>query len=159
MLRKTFQIIYKLMLRRKVLRGYKKQSSLQYYKVIKEDTNLSNYLCCRSSFKGIQLKYKLRCGVSGLGEDLHCQNRGNGFCKFCGCYESLKHFLFHCNAYSNERLTLYKNLKFSCNHELFSLFLKDINFAICMLLGDQDDVINGHALKYFTSAWSIRDSF
>ena len=75
------------------------QSSLMYYRIVKENTFLSKYLMSRSIFKTLQLKFKLRCGVSGLGEDLYRQKRGLGLCKHCGAFEIIKHmfgFLYYC---------------------------------------------------------------
>ncbi len=57
---------------------------------------------------------KFRCGVIGLGENLHRQNRGDSRCKFCGCFETLKHFLFYCRAYTSIRMLLYDQLRFLC---------------------------------------------
>jgi hypothetical protein len=54
-------------------------SSLLHYRVVKENTSMSKYLnSTNTSFKGIQLKFKLRTGVSGIGEDLYRQHRGPG---------------------------------------------------------------------------------
>ena len=136
-----------------------KYSSLKYFRLVKENTHTSGYLCSRNSFNSIKLKFKLRCGVSELGEDLHRQGRDSGYCKYCGCYETLKHFLFHCHAYTHERTILYKNLKFSCEDNVFNMFLQNLDFATCLMLGDHDDVVNGHVLKYLNNTWRIRDSF
>ncbi len=111
----------------------------------------------RSSFKSIQLKFKLRNGVSGLGEDLYCQKRGSGLCKKCGYFETLKHFIFHCKAYTAERQALYNSIKHACDDNVFNLFLQNLDFALCLLLGDHDDCFNEHFLKFIAEAWIIRD--
>ena len=46
-------------------------SSLKYFKVEEETTFMSTYLTAKKvPFKGTQLKFKVRTGVTGLGEDL-----------------------------------------------------------------------------------------
>ena len=134
-------------------------SSLKYFCMVKENTFMSSYLQSRGCFKGVQLKFKLRNGVSGLGEDLLRQKRGTGMCGHCGCFESLKHFLFFCPAYNSVRIELYKNLRFTCDTNIYNMFIQNFDFAICMLLGDHDDVLNGHSIKCLTDMWRIRDSF
>ena len=132
------------------------KTSLRYFRLVKEGTGSSSYLFSRSSFKNIQLKFKFRCGVIGLGENLHRKIRESGLCKMCGCYETLKHFLFYCPAYTDIRLILYDQLRFSCT-DIFNLFLNDLDFATCILLGGHDDILNSYALSYISGAWSRRE--
>ena len=52
-------------------------SSLKHYRIVKEDTSVPGYMESKvHSFKQIQLKFKLRSGISNLGEDILRQNRG-----------------------------------------------------------------------------------
>ena len=44
------------------------QSSLKYFKMFKDNTYCSEYTKSRCSFKGIQLKFKLRTGVLSTGK-------------------------------------------------------------------------------------------
>ena len=51
------------------------KASLLHYRVVKENTLQSQYLKCQNvGFKGLQLKFKLRAGVSGIGEYLYRQH-------------------------------------------------------------------------------------
>ena len=134
-------------------------SSLTHFRMVKQSTFLSEYLTCRSDFKSIQLKFKLRNGVSGIGEDLYRQRRGNGLCKFCGCFESMNHFLFYCHAYSLDRVKLFTKLKVLCDENVFNMFIQDLEYAKYMLLGDYDDVVNNLSLQFLSDIWSTRDSF
>lgn len=124
-----------------------------------ENTHVPDYIKSRVSFKDVQLKIKLRLSVGSLGEDLHRQRRVNGQCKCCGGFETLKHFLFYCPAYTKERVDLYKNLRFSCNDNDVTMFLQNPDSSICLLLGDRDDVFNAHAPNYISKAWKIRGQF
>lgn len=133
-------------------------SSLKYYKQVKQNTFCSEYLKSKMSFKSIQLKFKIRNGVSSLGEDLHRQHRDNGVCKYCGSFESLKHFIFHCEAYTTVRNTMYNNIKQSDSVD-FNMFIQNQDYAIYRLLGDHDDYYNRHFLAFIEAAWNIRNSF
>ncbi len=57
----------------------------------KESTSMPECLKSVNCFRSIQRKFKLRTGISGIGEDLMRQKRGTGSFH-CGGYESLKHF-------------------------------------------------------------------
>ena len=133
-------------------------SSLKYYKHIKQNTFCSEYLMSKFPFKNTQIKFKIRNGVSGLGEDLHRQQRDNGLCKHCGSFESLKHYLFHCDAYNSARKTMYQSIK-QTSTEDFNVFIRDPDYAICKLLGDHDDHFNQYMMDYINVTWNIRKNF
>ena len=126
--------------------------------MVKTNTSVSPYLMSNSSFKNITIKFKLRNGVSNLGEDLFRQNRDNIMCKFCGAFESLQHFIFHCDAYSECRTKMYRDLSIQCDDYQFCTFLQDQTFALYQLLGDHDDIFNKCFLDFLGSAWNIRDN-
>ena len=131
--------------------------SLKYYRLMKENSFRSGYTLSKAAFKNIQLKFKMRNGVSGLGEDLFRQKRGTGLCKHCGKFETLKHFMFQCEAYNSERSILYSKLKTLCDANVFNIMLQNHDFALHILLGDHDDAFNEHFLHFIGGAWSVRD--
>ena len=134
--------------------------SLQLYRMVKESTFAPEYIKSGSqNFKWTQLKFRLRTGVSSIGEDLHRQHREQGLCKHCGQFESKKHFIFQCTAYTEARQCLYKNIRASCDSDTFSNFLCDQTSALYALLGDHEDVFNGCFLEYLSKAWTIRQAF
>lgn len=134
--------------------------SLHHYRMVKESTFAPDYIKSKfTHFKWFQLKFKLRVGISGIGEELFRQHRDNGVCKHCGQFESLKHFVFKCEAYSNARQCLYRNVSLSYDSDTFSLFLSDQNFALYALLGDHDDDFNKYFTHYLSEAWTIRQTF
>ena len=125
------------------------KTSLLHYRVVKENTFQPSYLKCQNvGFKAIQLKFKLRAGVSGIGEDLYRQHCGTGMCSFCGEFESLKHVLLQCHAYQYERQKMISNIKDNCDEATFSLFLEDSTFAMYNVLGDHDNLFNKPFLMY-----------
>ena len=131
--------------------------SLLHYRMVKSNTFAPEYIKSRShSFKWIQLKFRLRTGISGIGEDLNRQHRDRGLCKYCGKYESIKHFIFECNAYKFARETLYENIKAKCDPTTFSNFLCDQTMALYALLGDHDDIFNTYFLEFVSQAWPLR---
>ena len=131
------------------------KTSLLHYRVVKENTFQPSYLKCQNvGFKAIQLKFKLRGGVSGIGEDLYRQHRGTGMCSFCGEFESLKHVLLQCHAYQYERQKMISNIKDNCDEATFSLFLEDMY----NVLGDHDNLFNKPFLMYLLEMWKIRNS-
>ena len=133
-------------------------SSLQHYRIVKQDTCMSQYLDSAQSFSAIQLKFKLRTGVSGIGEDMLRQHRGLGTCSSCSCgeFESLKHYVFKCTAFSTQRLKMFDKLKVLCDTSSFNMFLTDTNYALYMVLGDCDDVFNKCFLEYLKDTWPER---
>jgi hypothetical protein len=134
-------------------------SSLKHFQAVKENTFTPGYIESKvHNFKWIQLKFRLRTGISSLGEDIKRQNRGQGLCKFCGNFESLKHFMLQCNAYILPRSNMFHNLKMVYDPETFSAFISDQTFAMYCLLGDHDDNFNRCFIEYLSSAWAIRES-
>ena len=133
------------------------RSSLLHYRMVKSNSYASSYTLSQHSFKWIQLKLKMRCGVSGLGEDLYRQHRDPGLCKYCGSFESLKHFVFICGAYAEERQSMY-NAIHKAYEPIFNVFLSNQDFALYALLGDHDNDFNKLFLEYLSKAWTIRDS-
>ena len=111
-----------------------------------------------SNFKNVQLKFKLRCGISGLGEDLDRQNRGDGLCPHCNDFESLKHFILYCPLYAMVRQKLYHGIYNVYGSDMFNLFLQNDDFAILMLLGDHDNYFNELFLDYVGLAWTLQNN-
>ena len=132
-------------------------SSLKYFAVLKEGTAMSSYLHSQSiPFKGIQLKFKLRTGIAGLGEDLMRQHRGEGLCQKCGAFESLKHFIFQCTAYNSPRKIMMDTILVT-DRDIFNLFISDYNFAIQCVLGDHGGLFNDCFIRFLISAWKLRN--
>ena len=73
-------------------------SSLQLYTSVRSSPNMASYLCSKLPFKAIKLKFKLCSKVLGLRADLQKQKRGDGMCKHCVSFESVRHFVLHCDA-------------------------------------------------------------
>ena len=48
--------------------------------------------------------------------------------------------LFQCSAYDSERPTLYYKLKNTCDENVLNTFLENLDFALCKLLQDHDDI-------------------
>ena len=134
-------------------------SSLKLYRSVRSSQNMASYLCSTAHFKSVQLKFKLRSGILGLGADLHRQKRGDGLCKHCGSFESARHFVLHCAAYSRVRHDMYLNIKKSVDTDMFNLILQYPELLLVFLLGDYDDTFNILFLDYLSKAWSIRNEF
>ena len=94
-------------------------SSLRFYISVRSSLNIASYLCFKLLFKAIQLKCKVHSGVLGLGAALHRQKRGDGLCKHCGSFESIRHFVLHCDAYSRVRHDIYLNITNISGHRHF----------------------------------------
>ena len=74
--------------------------TLYLYKYLKHDVYPSEYIMSyMHNFNAVQLKFKLRCGIIGLGCDLHRQKRDDCVCKYHRAFKSIRHFIFHCPAY------------------------------------------------------------
>ena len=133
--------------------------SLNHYSIVKMDTFTPSYIRSKFvPFNWIRLKFKIRTGVSGLGQDLHRQHRGNGYCAFCGEFESVKHFIFKCALYTIPRQRMFNEIKASYDDETFSIFLSESDFALYSLIGDQDNAFNYHFLNFLSSAWPMRET-
>jgi hypothetical protein len=152
----TFKRFTSMCYEEKFIRDIANRSSLVHFRTVKENTLTSSYLHSQAPFTAIQLKFKLRTGVSGIGEDLYRQERGLGRCKACGDFESLKHFILYCKQYAVPRQKMFSAIKISYGDEIFSRFLQNHDFAIICLLGDHDDDFNRHFLSYLQTAWSVR---
>ena len=139
------------------LQDISKLRSLHMFKAVKLDTLCSRYLTSDNcNFKGQQLKFKLRTGTLGLGEDLYRQNRGMGMCFNCNTFETARHFIMHCPCYHQPRQTLMSNLKNSIDPGVFNIMLNDANFAVYSMLGSHGDIINSHFCDFIEKAWQIR---
>jgi hypothetical protein len=134
------------------------RSSLLHYRSVKENTLVSHYLYSCASYKAVQLKFKLRTGISGIGEDLHRQKRGPGYCKACGRFETVKHFILQCEHYATIRVSMLNGIKATYGDDVFSLFIQDQDFALQCLLGDHDNDFNSHFLSYLQKAWTLRQN-
>jgi hypothetical protein len=119
------------------MRKMEDMSSLRVYRLVKENTHCSPYLLSKEgTFKAKQLKFKLRTGVSGLGDDLYRQHRNPGLCKYCNKYENLQHFLLMCPAYHDARVSMMTKLKDRLDPDVFSFYLHNIDLTIYAMLGD-----------------------
>ena len=134
------------------------RSSLIHYRFLKEDTHLSKYLLNNGPFRPIQLKFKLRTGVCGLGEDYFRQKRGSGFCT-CGAFETLKHFLLLCPHFNDIRKAMFNDIKRLCGDDIFNLMISSQDYAIKFLMGDHDNILNCLCLSYLDKAWTRRCDF
>ena len=133
------------------------KSSLKYYRMVKENTFISNYLNTKYvPFNGIRLKFKLRTGVAGLGEDMVRQHRGDGLCKHCGEFESMKHFIFQCNKYNVPRKQMQESLALKLDDNVFSAFISNLDFALYCVLGDHGDAFNECFITFVLKAWHLR---
>ena len=75
------------------------------------------------------------------------------FCKYCGQFETLKHLIFQCRAYNEERTTLLHKLCAQCDANDFNSILQDHDFALLMFLGDHDNIFNELFLYCIGSVW------
>ena len=119
---------------------------------------MSQYLQSNAPFKAIQLKFKLRRGVSSIGEDLNCQQHDLDNCKTCGEYECIKHLIFYCKQHMDLRRNLFNAIKLSYGDNIFNLFLESPDFTLTCLLGDEDDDFNKQFLQYVSKAWSVQQN-
>ena len=75
-------------------------------------TSISKYLQCQVPFQAICVKFKLRKGVCGIGEDLYCQDRGSGLCQYIySDFESMKHFILYCNDYASLSQVMFNSIR------------------------------------------------
>lgn len=135
------------------------KSSLRLYCSVKSDYQCSPYLNSMENFKLLQLKFKLRTGVAGIGDDMNRQHRGIGSCPYCGQYETAKHFILICDAYKEARFIMLSNLARALEENIFNFLISDLNYTLLLLLGDHDDVFNRLFLKFLSVAWPLRQSF
>ena len=117
-------------------------TSLCTYRSVKQEYSCAPYLLSTTSFRGKQLKFKLRTGVLGLGADLHRQNRGDGQCSACNEFESHKHFVIHCRLFTELRAKLYNDIRLIVGDFIFSMYLREPNVLFGELLGDHDGPMN-----------------
>ena len=78
-------------------------------------------------------------GCAGLGEDLARQNRDTGACTACGKFETLKHFVLDCPAYSvhrTEMLLTIANLLY--DDSTHNVFFNSPNSMMFYLLADHN---------------------
>ena len=108
------------------------------------------------TFKAIQLKYKLRTGVLNIGENTARQHRDNGLCINCGDFESVKHFVMFCRAYSDERQLMYRRIKEAVDERTFNMFISSPDYALTKLLGEHEDCFNHEILTFLSDAWVKR---
>ena len=133
-------------------------TSLQLYRMVKQDTSCAHYIISdKCSFRAMQLKFKLRTGVLGLGSDLHRQHRGSGLCNICGVFESAKHFIFQCPSYNPYRFNMLNSIRNCVSEDYFNVFIQDMDFALWVVLGNHDD-INLHFGAFLEKAWKVRST-
>ena len=130
--------------------------SLKYYRAIKDSTNMSEYLVSKMSFSKIRLKFKLRTGVSGLGEDLYRQHRGQGLCPACGQFETLKHVLFYCRHYTEARLDMFDKIRNKCGMDVFINLTQNQDYAIASMLGDHNTDYSYHCMDFMNHVFNTR---
>ncbi len=132
------------------------RTSLLNFCLVKANTFKSEYLYSTNcSFRGLQLKLKLRLGVADIGEVLKRQNRGDGICK-CGKFESLQHIVFYCQNYTTIRNVFYQCLKHNLPNYVFNSFINNPLLYMLHLLGDQDDVFNRAFTDFISILWKKR---
>ena len=61
-------------------------------------------------------------------------------CTHCNRFENGKHFISQCPAYQSERQSMLMSNKNNVDEAMFNLFISNLDFAICTLLGDHDDI-------------------
>ena len=132
--------------------------SLELFKTLKQNHACSPYLTCKSAFRSIQLKFKLRTGVLGLGADIKRQHRGSGQCPHCNVFDSYKHFIFYCNNLKNERVKMFQSFYLSLPDDVFSKILQNPELTFQLLLGDQNDIFNSVFLDFLVNAWDKRNT-
>jgi hypothetical protein len=153
---KQFNLMHRIVNTHQEMDNY---SSLKHYRFLKQNTHCSDYLYSDHNFKSVQLKFKLRTGVLGIGEDFVRQKRGPGYCKGCGAFESLKHFILYCPAYLKERQIMLLNVRKETDDETFSTFIQHADVMLSYLLGDHDDVFNKMFLTFLHKIWLKRKEF
>ncbi len=127
------------------------KSSLKHYRFIKQGTSKADYLNSKAPFRAIQLKCKIRLGISSLGEELFRQKGGNGLCP-CGTFETVKHFIMECPIYKNCRMKLFSDISKSYDETIVGMLYANQDFPVSSVLGDHDDDFNKHFLKFVIKA-------
>ncbi len=122
----------------------------------KSEEGCSSYLLTKASFSSVQLKFKLRTGVLGLGEDMARQHRGTGLCHLCGLYENPKHFTLHCPLFNTEREFMVNNIKEYTNDAMFGEIISSPKNFMHLLLGEHDNVFNSAFINFISLAWKKR---
>ena len=136
--------------------AFRNMESLHLYSQLKSDDGPSSFLLSKKPFHAIKLKLKLRMGSSVVGADLHRQHRGNGLCMSCNNFETAKHLVMTCSAYSEERAKLYRALKYNLDEEMFSFLLQYPEHIFTHLMGDHDDIFNDIFLDFLGEIWKKR---
>lgn len=131
-----------------------KKTSLKRFTKFQE--KCSSYLLTKASFSSIQLKFKMRTGVLGLGEDLARQHRGTGMCDLCGTFETAKHFTLHCPLYSTERQYMFKSIQDFTGNDVFGAIMSSPNTFMFLLLGEHDNIFNSVFIDFISKAWNKR---
>ena len=87
--------------------------------------------------RGIKLLWRLRLGLSHLGEHKLKHSFQDSLNPFCSCgkgeVETSSHYLLHCSNYSEERLALLNTIR---NIDMSILQLSDSKFTSVLLFGD-----------------------
>ena len=58
-----------------------------------------------------------------------------------------------------ESVRLYKGISIGIHDEIFNIFISDYDFALCALLGDNNEVFNSHFSLFLEAAWALHQSF
>ena len=130
------------------------QSSLKHFD--KVNPVCSSYLLTRTTYKAVQLKFKLRTGILEIGENMSRQQRGNGQCPSCGAYETVKHIILLCKEYQSERQLMFVRIKDSVDEPSFNMFIRSPEYAMMKLLGEHDDYFNKEFLSFLLCMWTKR---
>ena len=143
------------------------KSSLKHYAKFKINPGLEKYLLDRTGFYGASMKFKLRSNTLPLDRRICNWTPNNtGICTICdsNCEEDIKHFLFSCTALNDIRVHEYMKLKndltlCNCNDVWQSFCSADIDFQLCLTLGDttyehNNDVLS--AFDKFCKSYAIR---
>ena len=70
------------------------------------------------------------------------QKRGDRMCKHCGSFESARHFVLHCYAYSRVQHDMYLYMNKSVDTDTFNFLILQIAELLFMfMLGDHDNIL------------------
>jgi len=95
-----------------VLQDLNNKSSLQSYRHFKLHSFRENYTNDVSNFRGIQLKFKARCGALELESLIEKWGKSDGMCKLCkNGKETVCHFMFHCCTLNDIRMQVFQCLE------------------------------------------------
>ena len=123
------------------------KSSLNTYKVLKNDIKLKKYLTTELDFYGQRIKMKARMGCLALHSDLKRWDKSDGICIACDLKQedSTFHRLIVCPLENNARREFHDNIERLCGQETLSVYMQqNANAKIAWILGNGSFGIMGH---------------